>query len=67
MFSLINTSSLARQRRNNDRKKIIKSSFYVKFALVFMKTSTPFRHTRYHGCYEDSYNVIILVIQAFMM
>ena len=35
--------------------------------MVFMKKLTPFRHKKYHGCYEDFCILIIFVIQAFVM
>ena len=38
------------------------------FAMLFMKKkSTPFCHGLYHGCYEDFYKVVLLVIQAFVL
>ena len=42
--------------------------YYVRFCNGFHeKYSTPFRHKKYHGCYENFYKVILIVIQAFMM
>ena len=35
--------------------------------MIFIKKSTPFRHKRYHGCYECFYKVILFVIQASVM
>ena len=31
------------------------------------KKATPFRHKRYHGCYEYLYKVILFVVQASVM
>ena len=35
--------------------------------MVFLKRLTPFRHKRYHDCYEFIYTEILFVIQASVM